>query len=87
MENLAINQHQNTCPYAIIRRGGYRPWIHGLEIPGDFIYMQQTITITLDVITRCGILHAWKALPFWCVVVGGLRWSNMEGSHVIVSSS
>jgi hypothetical protein len=28
------------------------------EILGDFIYMQQTTTITLDVITRFGILHA-----------------------------
>jgi len=84
MENLAINQHQNTSPYAIIWGGDYRPWIHGSEILGDFIYMQQTTLITLDVITRCGILHAWKVLPFWCVIVGRLRWSNMEGLHVIV---
>lgn len=53
---------QDTLHYATICEGAYQTWIHIFE-PWDYMYLQQTTLITLDVITRCVILHVWKVLP------------------------
>jgi hypothetical protein len=43
------------------------------------VYLQQTILITLNVITKNLCV---KGLTFESVIVGRLKWSNMEGLHV-----
>jgi hypothetical protein len=62
MENLVIAHLQDTLHYATICEGVYQPWIHKFET-WDYMYLQQTTLITLDVITRCVIIHVWKVLP------------------------
>jgi len=47
-ENLAIAQHRDTLRYAIIWGGGYQPSIRRFHV-GDYVYLQQTTPITLDV--------------------------------------
>ncbi len=56
MENLVIAHLHDTLHYAIICEGAHQPWIHKFE-PWDYMYLQQTTLIILDVITRCVILH------------------------------
>jgi hypothetical protein len=54
-ENLAIAQHMDTLRDATIRGGGYRPSILRFHV-GDYVYLQQTTLMTLDVTTGCTIL-------------------------------
>jgi hypothetical protein len=70
MENLAIAQHWDTLCYVTTRGGGYQ-----LKILGNYVYLQQTTLTTLDVT----IGHVILSFTFRSVVVGELRWSNMEG--------
>ncbi len=54
-ENLAIVQHKDTLRYATIEGGGYRPLIHRFHV-GDYVYLQQTTPMTLDITTSRIIL-------------------------------
>ena len=60
-DNLAIAQHRDTLRYAIIRRGGYRPQLRRFA-PGDYVYLQQTASTTLDVTRGRVILRVKKVL-------------------------
>jgi hypothetical protein len=55
-ENLAIAQHRDTLWCVTIRGGGYRPSIHRLHV-GDYVYLQQTTPMMLDVMASCTILQ------------------------------
>jgi hypothetical protein len=48
LENLSITQHRNTLRYATIRGGGYRPQVCRFRL-GNYVYLQQTASTTLDV--------------------------------------
>jgi hypothetical protein len=54
-ENLAIAQHRDTLRYAIIWGGGYQPSIRRFHV-GDYVYLQHTTLMTLDVMAGCTIL-------------------------------
>jgi hypothetical protein len=66
MENLAIAQQWDTSCH--IRGGGYQLQICNLN---QRIMLQQKISITLDVITSCVILHVWKVLHFEMLLLKG----------------
>jgi hypothetical protein len=68
MENFTIVQHQNTFWYAIIQGGGYWPQVYKFEL-GDYVYLQWTTLITLNVITKHVIMCVQKVLHIWFVVV------------------
>jgi hypothetical protein len=55
-ENLVIAQHsRDTLRYVTIRGGGYWPLIHRFHV-GDYVYLQQTTPMTLDVMASRSIL-------------------------------
>ncbi len=70
MENLAMAQHWDMLCYAIVCGGCYWLQIHKFELR-DYIYLQQTTMITLNVITQHVILHVWKILPFGMLLLEG----------------
>ncbi|CAM6017092.1 unnamed protein product, partial [Sphagnum balticum] len=53
---LATVQHMDTLRYAIIRGGSYRPSIRRFHV-GDNVYLQQTTSMTLDVMAGRTILR------------------------------
>ncbi len=69
-ENLAIGQHRDTLRYAIIGGGGYRPSICRFHV-GDYVYLQQTTSTTLDVTTGRIILRVQKVLASGVLMLEG----------------
>jgi hypothetical protein len=69
-ENLAIAQHRDTLRYATIRGGGYQPSIRRFHV-GDYVYLQQTTPITLDVTTGRTILQVREVLASRVLMLEG----------------
>jgi len=69
-ENLAIAQHRDTLRYVIIRGGGYRPSIRRFHV-GDYVYLQQTAPMTLDVTTGRTILRVREVLASGVLMLEG----------------
>lgn len=61
IEILAIAQHRNTLWYATIRGGGYRLSIRKFPVK-DYVYLQQTAPITLEVTVGRTILRVLDVL-------------------------
>jgi hypothetical protein len=61
LKNLKIAQHQNTFCYATIHGGGYQPHIRRFE-QGDYVYLQQTASTTLNVTIKHVILCVLKVV-------------------------
>ncbi|KAH8953575.1 hypothetical protein BDL97_08G034600 [Sphagnum fallax] len=62
----------------MIRGGGYGPWVCGFKL-GDYVYLKQITSTTLDVITGCVILHVQEVLPFGILLLegrDGQTWKN-----------
>jgi transposase InsO family protein len=55
-ENLRIAQHRDTLRYAQVRSGDYQPRLHRFE-PGDFVYVKQRVSSTLQMPARPHILR------------------------------
>jgi hypothetical protein len=70
LENLSIAQHRDTLQYATIRGGGYRPQVHRFH-PRDYVYLQQTTPITLDVIAGRIILRVREVLGSGVLLLKG----------------
>jgi hypothetical protein len=68
-ENVAIAQHRDTLWYATIRGGGYQPLIRRFHV-GDYVYLQQTASTTLDVTSRT-ILRVRKVLASRVLMLEG----------------
>jgi hypothetical protein len=69
-ENLLIAQHKDTLRYATIRGGGYRPLIRRFHV-GDYVYLQQTTPITLDVTAGRTILRVQEVLASRVLMLEG----------------
>jgi hypothetical protein len=69
-ENLAIAQHRDTLRYATIRGGGYQPSIHRFHV-GDYVYLQQTAPMTLDVAASRTILRMREVLASGVLMLEG----------------
>ncbi len=69
-ENLTIAQHMDTLRYATIWGGGYRPSIRRFHV-GDYVYLQQTALMMLDVITGHTILRMRKVLASRVLMLEG----------------
>jgi hypothetical protein len=69
-ENLAIVQHRDTLRYATIRGGGYRPSIRRFHV-GDYVYLQQIVLTTLDLIAGRIILRVREVLASRVLMLGG----------------
>ena len=70
LENLTISQHQDTLRYATIRGGGYCPRVRCYE-SGDYVYLQQTTPMTLDVIASRIILRVQAILQSRMLLLEG----------------
>ncbi len=69
-ENLAIAQHMDTLWYATIRGGGYQPSIRRFHV-GDYVYLQQTASMMLDVTTCRTILRVREVLASGVLMLEG----------------
>ncbi len=69
-ENLAIIQHRDTLQYATIRGGGYRPLIRRFHV-GNYVYLQHTTPMMLDVTAGCTILRVRKVLASGVLMLEG----------------
>jgi hypothetical protein len=69
-ENLAITQHRDTLRYATIRGGGYRPSIRRFHV-GDYVYLQQIASTTLDVTIGRNILRVREVLASRVLMLEG----------------
>jgi hypothetical protein len=69
-ENLTIAQHKDTLQYATIRGGGYRPSIRRFHV-GDYVYLQQITSTTLDVTAGHTILRVQEVLAFGVFMLEG----------------
>lgn len=84
VENLEIVQHWYTLHYATIWEGGYRSPIRRFKW-GDYVYLQQTTSIMLDVIRRCVIfpftffqdVHSWPLCPLWWFIWFSWAFANV----------
>jgi hypothetical protein len=69
-KNLAIVQHKDILRYATIRGGGYRPSIRRFHV-GDYVYLQQTAPMTLDVTVGRTILRVREVLTSGVLMLEG----------------
>jgi hypothetical protein len=70
LENLSIAQHCDTLRYATIGGGGYRPQVHWFR-SRDYVYLQQTVPTTLDVIAGRIILRVREVLGLGVLLLEG----------------
>jgi hypothetical protein len=78
MENLTIAQQWDTLHYAIICGGGYWPQIWRFKARGLCLPIIDNIDYFGCDYMTCYFTRA-KGSAFRSAVVGGSRWSNMEG--------